>query len=540
MAYMVVRKKKEGTCSECGEKFPTKDLTAFGTGTYCLTCLTKLTVQCEICSERIFSSESHWIDDTTLCQGCYDDETSYCSWCEDRHLSDNMHSDDYDTILCNRCFEDSCSCHNCGMLIHEDDGNYVGGEVYCSGCYEQMEEDDDSDGCIVVERAALPGHEFMPGLKFHGDTPLHNNIGVEFEIDKGKDQSGCWKKIEAEIKGVWCKHDGSLSYGIETCTHPMSIEYFLDTFQLKEFIDICKEFGFKSDETSTCGMHVHIDRRWFGDGAEREERITKMCYLLDKFWDNWKLFCRRTEDSLHQWARRYGLEVDDPWFTIDNANTKQKIDNISRNNRYSCLNLQPGGTIEWRMPRGSLNYETVRATIEMIDILVTVTKMPIHDLQRLSWKDLVGICREYSKEHPDRDDVIKYLGRHKLINANEPIMRKYEGGCWSRDGCPCDVDNISMPALPSICSILCPYLMKDNKCRAPRTIHGGSICDGQCKYNALHESFVMPDGSEEVLLDCMFRVILTNGIEGCINTGRKDIFCDSKCDMYGGCSRTGS
>jgi hypothetical protein len=235
----------------------------------------------------------------------------------------------------------------------------------------------------------------MPRLKFLGDTILHNNIGIEFEIDDGNSRETCWHKLNDEIPDIWCKTDGSLSHGIEICTHPMSIEYFLNEFKLKEMIAICNRYGFKSDETDTCGMHIHIDRRWFGtDPDERENNITKMCFILDRFWDNFKTFTRRTDSSLSRWARRYGLETDDPWFVIDSAVLGKKVKTTSTNNRYQCLNLQNHSTVEWRMPKGSLNYNTIRATVQMVDVMVATSKLPIKDLHVLTWKKFIDRCME--------------------------------------------------------------------------------------------------------------------------------------------------
>lgn len=135
-----------------------------------------------------------------------------------------------------------------------------------------------------------------------------------------------------------------------------------------------------------------------------------------------------------------------------------------------------------------------------------------------------------------RSDLHIYLERRELINAREPSKRKYEGGCWDRTGLPTgDTDNVSLPSLPTISIICCPYTHRhDGRCRAPRTIHGGSYCDGACKYNALHSTFEMPDGTSvvQVVAECIYRVVLTNGTEGCSCGTRTSIFCSEDCENF--------
>lgn len=378
----MVRRKR---CDNCKELFHPAMLLEVEGYHYCESCASKLATECEECHTLILNGNIHVCDGVSFCRRCLSINTFRCSWCGERHVTLDEHEDDHGVTICDSCYNDSVSCTNCGRYVHVDDAIRYDGNIYCEDCVPDEDEEDGGD---------LPEHDHMPRLKFYGDTIAHNNIGIEFEIDDGNSRETCWQTLETEIEGIWCKQDGSLSHGIEICTHPMSVEYFLNTFQLKEMIAICTRYGFKSDETSTCGMHIHIDRRWFGEGQEREDNITKMCLLLDMFWDNFKTFTRRTDSTLQRWARRYGLETDDPWFIVDNCTVGQKVKSMSVNNRYQCLNLQNRDTVEWRMPKGSLNYNTIRATVQMVSVLVILSKRPIKDLHNFTWKKMIETCME--------------------------------------------------------------------------------------------------------------------------------------------------
>lgn len=118
--------------------------------------------------------------------------------------------------------------------------------------------------------------------------------------------------------------------------------------------------GYRSHQTSTCGLHVHVSRNGLGEKyEEQEDVISRIVYFIEVHWNELLKFSRRTEANINRWAGRYGLS----------ENTKVTYDKAKKNNclgRYVCLNLYNANTIEFRIFRGTLKYETFIATLELV------------------------------------------------------------------------------------------------------------------------------------------------------------------------------
>ena len=84
--------------------------------------------------------------------------------------------------------------------------------------------------------------------------------------------------------------------------------------------------------------------------------------------------------------------------------------------RYTCVNLQNKNTIEFRMFRGTLKYNTIIATIQFVDYLTDIAKELREDeIQELTWVKFVrGLL--------DRNvpELITYLKERQLF-INDPI-----------------------------------------------------------------------------------------------------------------------
>ena len=164
--------------------------------------------------------------------------------------------------------------------------------------------------------------------------------------------------------------------------------------------------GYRSHQTSTCGLHIHVNRDSLGDDRdEQEEVISRILYFVEHHWNELLKFSRRTESQIARWAARYGIK-DNPKATLDNAKK-----NCS--GRYSCVNLTNYNTIEFRIFRGTLKYNTLAATLQLVnkicDLAINLTDK---ELTQLNWCDFVS-----SVEEPE---LITYLKERRLY-VNEPV-----------------------------------------------------------------------------------------------------------------------
>ena len=85
--------------------------------------------------------------------------------------------------------------------------------------------------------------------------------------------------------------------------------------------------------------------------------------------------------------------------------------------RYAAVNLENDATIEMRIFRGTLKYNTFIATLQMVDEICKVAiSLSDEFVQSLTW--LKGIA-------DDKQELINYL-KEKRLYVNEPIRNEVE------------------------------------------------------------------------------------------------------------------
>ena len=84
-----------------------------------------------------------------------------------------------------------------------------------------------------------------------------------------------------------------------------------------------------------------------------------MLYFVEHHWLELLKFSRRTEYQMNRWAARYGYK----------NSPKEILEDAKKgcNGRYACVNITNYHTIEFRMFRGTLKYNTLIATLELVD-----------------------------------------------------------------------------------------------------------------------------------------------------------------------------
>jgi hypothetical protein len=166
-----------------------------------------------------------------------------------------------------------------------------------------------------------------------------------------------------------------------------------------------KELGYHSHQTATAGLHVHVNRDSLGfTYQEQEETIARILFFMEKNWNELLKFSRRTPSQLERWAARYGYK-DNPQEILKTAKGGY--------GRYTCLNLCNENTIEFRIFRGTLKYNTLIATLQLVSQICSVAfVMSDEDIRNLSWTTFVAGC-----QYPE---LIQYLKERRLY-INEPV-----------------------------------------------------------------------------------------------------------------------
>ena len=111
---------------------------------------------------------------------------------------------------------------------------------------------------------------------------------------------------------------------------------------------------------------------------------------------------------MNRWAARYGYK----------NSPKEILEDAKKgcNGRYACVNITNYHTIEFRMFRGTLKYNTLIATLELVDkICELATDLTDSELKSVSWSDFVG-----SLDDSTELELITYLKERQLY-INTPI-----------------------------------------------------------------------------------------------------------------------
>ena len=356
---------------------------------------------CSCCGATLETDDYYTFDGNILCDDCYHSETVVCEHCGDRIWADNNAGTD-SMPLCNSCYDDyytTCEC--CGRIIHRDYANYDDEDdyAYCDRCYEER------------QNSSIHEYNYKPEPIFYGDSKRY--FGVELEIDEGgksNDNADTLLGIGNGIaEHIYIKSDGSLSDGMEIVTHPMSLNYHKDKMPWAEIMKSAIHMDYRSHKTSTCGLHVHVNRTSFGATREaQDECVSRVLYFVEHHWLELLKFSRRTEYQMNRWAARYGYK-NSPEEILEDAKK-------GCNGRYACVNITNYHTIEFRMFRGTLKYNTLIATLELVDkICELATDLTDSELKSVSWSDFVG-----SLDDSTEPDLITYLKERQLY-INTPI-----------------------------------------------------------------------------------------------------------------------
>ncbi|MEG1207553.1 MAG: amidoligase family protein, partial [Angelakisella sp.] len=283
----------------------------------------------------------------------------------------------------------------------EDDDDYP----YCYDCY-------------LVRKRNISLHEYgyRPEPIFYGDGTRY--FGVELEIDDGgkcNDNARVLTELVNKHENhIYIKTDGSLDDGMEIVTHPMTLTYHQQQMPWLAIAEKALQMGYYSHKTDTCGLHIHVNKNSFGETRDiQEECISRVLFVVERFWEELLRFSRRTQRQVERWAARYGYK----------SCPKEILEHAKKNyaGRYTCVNLLNYDTIEFRMFRGTLKENTILATIQMVDeICALAENLSDIELTDLSWPDFVA--RINPAEKPQ---LIQYLKERRLyINDEVPASEE--------------------------------------------------------------------------------------------------------------------
>ena len=357
---------------------------------------------CERCGGWYHEDDEVWTGDYGYCsiECANNDGFHRCDRCGDWT---GEPQDVGDEIWCEHCADYyAVRCEDCENLIPERDAYYDDDEErwYCDSCYEERESH---------PHGVLHEYGYTPTLKFftesgiwesEGKPPLF--LGVELETDGGRnrrDYLNALAGLEGFNEHFWMTHDGSLENGVEITGHPMTTACHVGLMELYEGISTeATSRGFKSHDGGRCGLHIHVNRDWFGkDTRVQDAGGYKLMRLLQRFERQFIIFSRRTETGWCNY-KTYGDyklkdEVKISRNDKDEAGVIQMASRLKRNetSHSQCLNFQHRNTYEFRIFRGTLKWSTYFACLGLVNGMChTVKHHGSTWVEDVSWYDLMA------------------------------------------------------------------------------------------------------------------------------------------------------
>ena len=196
--------------------------------------------------------------------------------------------------------------------------------------------------------------------------PLDSTMlyGIELEVECVKNRT-LDTLVNAIIsfpqKVVYCKRDSSIKYGFEIVSHPGSFKWWKENIESIEKILSIRSAGFRSFNTDTCGIHIHMDKFLFSPSD-----IQKMHDFFRYNPGFILMVSQRVKNKLDRWAGIYHPGDAKVYYKCINKSGSVE--------RHVAINLNPPKTVEIRIFRGTLNTKSFYKNIEFCDALYLFIK----------------------------------------------------------------------------------------------------------------------------------------------------------------------
>jgi hypothetical protein len=314
-----------------------------------------------------------------------------------RFVRDGMRTDWADLIEDKFSGEDAKCCEDCNHVDARNNGSYCydGDYWVCDSCcesnyrysegrgtyiteddyYEEEEEnernnDDDCDDDSYPIGGRHSGKDILQHIPSAFDERNPKIfLGMELEVEVNRDNDSRFDKAE-ELYGqlkhythddgtthqyIHIEDDGSLDYGFEMVTgwtgldvHAQMLQFFKKPWR-----------NVKSHDTRTCGLHVHISK-----GDMMMFHGCKIVFFINDS-NNQKLIRDIARRSDHHYAKIHNKKASYDW--LKNAKKwHRKDEQLQRLNpdRTEAVNFNNPATVEFRIFKGTLRYETQMACLE--------------------------------------------------------------------------------------------------------------------------------------------------------------------------------
>ena len=338
------------------------------------------------------------------------------------------------------------SCHDCDGIFSDDDAhNAYDDYSVCGSCVENFRYSDrhgyyvrdDDEEVLDNIRSYHTSSESLGHIpsKYDKRTP-RVLLGLELEMEI-KDNYCRDERAGILLDGIGeyndslyalCEEDGSLEHGFEMVTAYTGLDVHAE--QLAFFKSGLR--GAISHDSDNCGLHVHICK------ADMSTLHGAKMILFINDQANQKLIkaiARRDDSSYAKFKNKQG---DRDWLkSAVGCESKRSQLRSLNHDRYEALNFKNDKTIEFRLFKGSLVYETIMSCLEFTYATWFFTResstknMTIDGFlkficaneNRGDTKYLRAYLKAKGFELPEKSSVVQFP-KSVLSNPTNPIFQK--------------------------------------------------------------------------------------------------------------------
>lgn len=254
---------------------------------------------------------------------------------------------------------------------------------------------------------------FMPGesedttLLLGAEIEVGGNNNISSDNDKNSTVKKCIQIMNGsdsdEENLIYSTHDSTVQ--IEFDTMPCSLEFHKNKMNYSKMFEYLDKEGYKGHDCKTAGLHIHANRSYLGKSRISQELvISKILYILEKFNDEICVIARRD----NEYSEFVGSKKEE-------NSLVELYGKYKDHGKRAALNLQHKDTIEFRMFRSTLKYETFILTLEFVkDIIDYAKSVDIEEIELAKWSDLMNCFSSELRKYYE----FRYQKKVKDINGS--------------------------------------------------------------------------------------------------------------------------
>lgn len=276
------------------------------------------------------------------------------------------------------------------------------GTGYCEDCYhdyvhncDECDTDywhEDSHDCDDISNL-VHDYSYRPRPHFFGEGKYYFGFELEVESNNNSRKQGANYVIDNLGSHAYLKRDASLDEGFEIVTHPHTLDEYQKNFNW-DCMSGLRRLGYRSWDTRTCGLHVHVSRTAFGEINKQADLLKAQAHELR--------FIKLIYDNQRQIERLAGRSSSYARFN-DKGNLANRVKYGQQDDRYEAVNSQNSETLEVRVFKGSLKPARVLSAIELVHASVEYTRdLKVNGSNRaLKWINFVRFVADNENTYPN-------------------------------------------------------------------------------------------------------------------------------------------